>query len=274
MGSNTSDLRTRLATAVVALIVVLTLIWVPQLHAALTLFVAAIAAIGIHEYLSFARARGIEPMPWVAETLGAVIVVMAIDGEPVLMSAALAGGLFVIALLHLSRTETSIVEVATATFGLVYVAWFAGHIVLLHAFPQGAGLVMLLLVAVALTDTGAYFAGRAFGKHKFAPVVSPKKTWEGAFGGALATMLGLLIVYLLRVWFDWAALPDWPAQRYLLTGAALTVAAQVGDLTASSFKRNAGFKDSGILFPGHGGVLDRCDGFLFAAPVLYYIAVL
>jgi len=139
---------------------------------------------------------------------------------------------------------------------------------------HGAGIVMMLLVAVAITDTAAYFVGKQFGRRKLAPVVSPKKTWEGAIGGFAFAVIAMGVLYLLRGSMDWTALPDWPLTRYLLSGAAVSIVSQIGDLIASSLKRDADVKDSGRLFPGHGGALDRCDGFLFGAPVLYYMAVL
>lgn len=131
---------------------------------------------------------------------------------------------------------------------------------------------MLLFVAVILTDCGGYFIGKYFGRHKMAPVISPKKTWEGAAAGLAASVAGLAAVFFLRPQFEEGLWPEWSLQRYILAGAVLSVASQLGDLTESSLKRDAGVKDSGTLFPGHGGVLDRCDGFLFAAPVLYYMA--
>jgi phosphatidate cytidylyltransferase len=158
---------------------------------------------------------------------------------------------------------------------LLYTAWCPAHVLMLHQFdPEGPGLVMLLVVAVVLTDTAAYFTGKSIGKHKMAPVVSPKKTWEGAAGGLVFAVIGAVAVSLLDRQFDWAAFPNWSPARYALTGAALSVVAQLSDLVKSTVKRDAGVKDSGHILPGHGGALDRFDGFLFAAPVLYYMTVI
>ncbi len=132
----------------------------------------------------------------------------------------------------------------------------------------------MLIVAVVLTDSAAYFIGSRFGRHKVAPSVSPNKSWEGAVAGLLFALLGMWAVFLLREEVGWTAVPDWGIVRYLLVGALLSLVAQVGDFVESALKRDAAIKDSGVLFPGHGGVLDRCDGFLYAAPVLYYIAIL
>lgn len=127
-----------------------------------------------------------------------------------------------------------------------------------HADSAGAWQIAWLLGAVALADTGAYFAGRRFGRRKLAPRVSPGKTVEGALGGAVAVL----------AWSACgAALFDGPIMHWLLLGAAVVAAAVVGDLFESAYKRVRGVKDSGGILPGHGGVLDRIDSVLPAAPV-------
>ena len=124
---------------------------------------------------------------------------------------------------------------------------------------QGAALALFTLLLVAAADTGAFFAGRRFGRVKLAPRVSPGKTWEGAFGGLC---LALAIGALGAVWFDV------PVGRMLVIALTTAVFSIVGDLTESMFKRHAGLKDSGSIFPGHGGVLDRIDSLSAGAPVL------
>lgn len=137
-------------------------------------------------------------------------------------------------------------------------AWYA----LVHLrtdFAAGAQWLLFLLVLVTAVDSGAYFTGRRYGRVKLAPRVSPGKTWEGVFGGLAA---GLLAACAGAAWF---ALPLAP---FLLLAVAVIAFSIVGDLTESLFKRRAGVKDSGTLFPGHGGVLDRIDSLTAAAPVL------
>jgi phosphatidate cytidylyltransferase len=137
-----------------------------------------------------------------------------------------------------------------------------GCVALMHmvrAWPQGAHWVLFILALAFAADTGAYFVGHAFGRVKLAPRVSPRKTWEGVLGGmALAAVAG----FAGSQWFD---VPARGLVPLCLLGAAYSV---VGDLTESMFKRAVGLKDSGRLFPGHGGVLDRVDGVLAATPVL------
>ncbi len=270
-----SRLLTRLITALVVLPAVLALIWVPGLHWGLTLFVAFIAGVGLHEYYGLAVKTGARPQVIGGIATGVAVVLSAYFGVLMYTNAALVAGIMIVTFLHVTHPPPSAAGIASSVFGTVYVGWFPAHILLLHAMEgDGPGIVMTLLVAVALTDTAAYFVGKTFGSRPLAPVVSPKKTWEGAIGGFAFAVLGMGVLYGLRTSMDWTALPEWTLTRYLLSGAAVSTASQVGDLIASSFKRDAKVKDSGRLFPGHGGALDRCDGFLFGAPVLYYMAVL
>ena len=131
---------------------------------------------------------------------------------------------------------------------------------------QGQWLVVWTLVVACVTDTGAYFVGRAFGRHRLAPNVSPAKTWEGLGGGVLA---GVLSGAALAWWLGWRPLGLWLALAFVL--ALISV---VGDLFESALKRASGVKDSGALLPGHGGVLDRIDSTLAAAPAFALWAAL
>ena len=140
-------------------------------------------------------------------------------------------------------------------------AWAAA--VYLLSYPMGGMLMVLMVLIVAAADIGAYFAGKALGKHKLAPEVSPAKTWEGFWGGELAVAIIALLV--------WYFLPAQGAHISLLTALtvalATSMASVVGDLSVSMVKRESGIKDSGSLLPGHGGVLDRLDSLCGAAPV-------
>jgi len=166
-----------------------------------------------------------------------------------------------------------IVNVATTMLGTLYTAWLPCHILLIRqiglnrvgAFQfspsEGLWLLMFVFVAVAITDIGAYYFGVKFGRHKLAEVVSPKKTVEGAIGGGLcAIMVSALGIYYA----------DLSLCQALIGGLIITASAQLGDLSESLIKRDAGVKDSSNILPGHGGMLDRFDGYLFAIPVAYY----
>ena len=265
----------RVLTALVLVPLTFVLIWTPQLNLGFLVFIAALGGIGVREFYRMAEAKSLEPKLLVGTLFAVAIILSGYFGLPHIPGLLLFIAFAVLTCFHLSKVEHSLPSLAASLMGLVYVGWLPAHFVLLHQVPQlGPGLVTLLIIAVALSDTGAYFVGRAMGRHKLAPAVSPNKTVEGAIGGVLCAVLGMAAVFFLCEHYDWIAYPVWPLWRYLATGAALAVASQLGDLAESMLKRDAGIKDSGAIFPGHGGVLDRCDGFLFTGPMLYYLMAL
>jgi phosphatidate cytidylyltransferase len=138
----------------------------------------------------------------------------------------------------------------------------------LHQTPAiGSGLVMFLFVLIWVADSGAYFAGRAFGKHKLSPHVSPGKTWEGAFGALLGAVVCGVVLYRFE-WFELSLV------QLVFVCVATAWVSIGGDLFESVMKRQADMKDSGDLLPGHGGVLDRIDSLLAAAPVFLMLVAL
>lgn len=150
--------------------------------------------------------------------------------------------------------------------GVLYVAGFGSHIVLLRALPDGVFWTFALLAATWFNDTLAYFVGHLWGRHRLAPALSPSKTWEGWGGGLVGSAIG---IFFFR----------WILPNPLSTGEALGLAllaglvGPIGDISESLLKRSVGVKDSGHLIPGHGGVLDRIDALLFNGPLFYYFAL-
>jgi phosphatidate cytidylyltransferase len=163
-------------------------------------------------------------------------------------------------------------DFAATVSGIFYLGWLGAYLVSLRNLPEGIWWVLLVLPAVWLADSGAYFIGRAFGRRKLSPRLSPKKTWEGYFGGILVGVAGTVgLVYLWQIW----AGPGFgitPVQGALL-GLLLSTIPTLGDLGESMIKRQAGEKDSSNLLPGHGGVFDRIDSWLWAAVIGYYFVV-
>jgi phosphatidate cytidylyltransferase len=160
----------------------------------------------------------------------------------------------------------SVSAAAATLLGAVYVGALGGTIAALRLVPpaeQGPWRILMLLVVIMASDTLAFFVGHAFGRRRLAPAVSPGKSVEGALGGIAGGVIGAFIVRHL-------GLPEMPALHAAAVGAAVAAMGIVGDLDESLLKRWAGVKDSGALFPGHGGMLDRLDSLLFGAPVLYY----
>jgi phosphatidate cytidylyltransferase len=157
--------------------------------------------------------------------------------------------------------------------GLVYLGWMGGYFLALRALEAGLWWSATLFSAIWLVDSAAYVVGRTMGRHQLSPRLSPKKTWEGFLGGVLGGALGTGLLSLL---WSLGAGPDsllsWPVGAAL--GAVTGLVGPIGDLGISMFKRQTGFKDSGHVIAGHGGVLDRIDSWLIAIPVGYYAVLI
>jgi phosphatidate cytidylyltransferase len=155
--------------------------------------------------------------------------------------------------------------------GLVYVAFLGSYFIEVRGLPGGEWWILVVLTSVWWADTGGYFIGKAFGKHRLAPRLSPKKSWEGYFAGIVFALGGSVL--LLKV-YHLLNLPVDPAITYpraLLLGAALSIFPTLGDLGISMMKRYFAVKDSGTILPGHGGMLDRIDSWLWAVAIGYYL---
>jgi phosphatidate cytidylyltransferase len=179
--------------------------------------------------------------------------------------------LSLIMLVFLPKEKGLFIHWATMTAGILYIGWILSFLVLLRlepgtaAFPEaGRNFVFLALFATFGSDTAAYFTGKAIGKYKLAPQISPGKTWEGTAAG----IIGGIIICLLFTLDTPLQLPlnYWQA---VLLGALVSIFGQMGDLVESLLKRNYGVKDSGSLMPGHGGIMDRMDSIMFAGVVVY-----
>lgn len=252
---------------------VLVAVWMPSLSWVFAAFIALLAGLGYREFCALASRKGIAAESGVGMVLAAAVTLSGYGGNVLFTLMVLCLSVLSVTLLQTFRGLT-LAGAAASVFGLVYTGWFASYVVLAHRVDGvGAGIVTLLIAVIALSDTGAYALGSALGKHKMAPAISPKKSWEGTAGGlALALTAGAALWLLGEQWGG--LFPDWSLARYAATAAGLSVVGQAGDLAESAMKRDAGVKDSGNFLPGHGGVLDRCDSYLFAAPVLYYVASL
>jgi len=173
---------------------------------------------------------------------------------------------FALGLRRGNRLPTVLPGVAATMLGLLYVSLTLGLLVVVQTSPTSLGpgkqWIFFLLLVVWFGDTGAYYVGRALGRHALAPLISPKKTLEGAMGGLLGNVLA---AFLGKQIF----LPDAPLNQLLVLSILLGVVSQIGDLAESVLKRGARVKDSSNLLPGHGGMLDRIDGVLFASPVMF-----
>ncbi len=187
---------------------------------------------------------------------------------PLLLTSAVT--LSLIWLLLRPQKERAFAGWAWTIAGILYVGWLLSYLVALRGLDAGRNWVFFALFTTFASDTTAFFAGRALGKHHLSPSISPGKTWEGAIAGVFSAVIVSLLFTLrtpLQAPFDYW----WQA---ILLGLVVSVFGQLGDLVESLFKRNMGVKESGRLIPGHGGVLDRMDSVVFAGIVVYYYVIM
>ncbi len=251
----------RVLTGLVGIPVILYLVHAGGL--AYGLFVTAISTLCCYEYALMLRLGGrpVQFMPTVA--FGAALAACATLGGP--LPLVLAVGAVGVVLVEMFTKEHSLDRVALTLFGAIFAGWMPAHLALIRDLrPHGEAFAFLTFAAVWAMDMAAYAAGRGFGRHAIAPVLSPKKTWEGAGAGFAAATLVCL-------GFQKFLLHDvvTPVQAVVI-GMLIGTMGQLSDLAESMVKRDVGAKDSGALLPGHGGVFDRFDSYIFCAPAVYY----
>src|SRR5271170_2650562 len=276
----------RILTATVLILAVFALIFFGQLWM-ITLFSAIVAELAAYEYLKLAavgaNSHGATlriPLWWMA--LGtALAFVVTLPGFPVEAQLPVLSGLTLILFAwngFRSPLNQVLPDTAQGLFGLIYIAYPLTLIPLLSKQEDGPALVLFLMVCVWAGDIAALYLGRAFGKRKLAPRLSPGKTWIGSIASIFGSMLAAgLVIYISNVLIargNTLLHISQPLWQSLILAAILNVAAQLGDLLESAIKRGAGVKDSGTMLPGHGGILDRIDALLLAAPVLWFVLLL
>jgi len=232
-----------------------------------TALVLTAVAAGQYEFYRMARVRGINPNAVLGSVIGALVVLESY--QPLIFGMGkiyLTVGLLLIMIVRLfsPRPVGGAVEDISATFmGIFYVAMLFSFQIAIRMGTDGRHWLVFLYFVIWASDIGAYSIGIPFGKHRLYEKISPKKSIEGLIG-ALVASAGMAL--LCRIWF----MPPLGLWETVMLGLVLAGVGTLGDLTESLLKRAAGVKDSGNLIPGHGGILDRMDSMMFAAPVLYY----
>lgn len=295
-----SELGKRVAVAAVGIPAVLLLVYLGGWFLSVPL--AAFAAWGTHELSRLADNTGVRPVEWIAAPAASTLVLLAtwtgsfqaFAPQALAVVGVSTAAAAVAAIWRRGPSRAPLASAAVTVFATVYLGLALAFAPLLHALPAAAGWSAASvsasgLVAVALPlavtwvgDASAYFAGTAWGKSRLAPSISPKKSWVGFWAavttGALAAVLWLLVARAVSGIgvVPLASMPDGPGGVgaagvvvMAAVGAVIAVAAVVGDLVESLLKREAGVKDSGTFFPGHGGLLDRIDSLLFTIPTAY-----
>ena len=286
----------RVVTAVVLIPLVLLLVLKAPLYL-IAIAAGAVALLAAGEFLKLVIPYGVQPL-WQA-TYGYIalfflfVIIACTNQVPLVETTAMIYGLalavaiapFIFLMLAMRRSEitSGYPAAAASTFAFSYIAIPMALLVQIRQQPAGAILVIYTMLVVWAGDIFAYFVGKAIGRHRMAPDVSPKKTWEGAVASVVAS------VVIGTVWLEHGvAISTWLMQTGLIErrdgmfglqrpglwtvmvlSAVVNIAAQLGDLVESLIKRGAGVKDSGSILPGHGGILDRVDAMLFAVPVVW-----
>lgn len=284
-----SNLALRLVTAT---LLIPPLIWVIFAGGVWVLgTVMLITVLALAEFYQLIEAKGAEPLRLFGTLAGAALPLVAYLGSEyhttLLTSVVLLG--LMVAQLGKAQISESLASISGTFFGVFYVGWLLSHAVVLRGFygmaqgrfgeeavagmhPEVGAFYLFFTIAVVIAgDAGAYFAGRAYGRRKLAPSVSPGKTVEGAVGAVLAGVaMALATKLVFDTWWPWLS-----AELGLLTcgalGVVLAAIGIVGDLVESLLKRDAQVKDTGRLLPGTGGIMDRIDSNLLAIPIMYYL---
>ncbi len=231
--------------------------------------IAAFIVIAAWEYVNLTRSAGYQPAMLIAVG-GAFSIFLVRNYFPAYESATLVALVFLGMASHLIAFERgrdqAASDFAITTTSLIYFGWIGSYLVKLRELPEGLFWFSLALPTVWFADTGAYFIGKNFGKHKLSPRLSPRKTWEGYWGGVLFGVLA-------SIFFTWL----WREHLHItlvegaLLGLVLSLLTTLGDLGESMIKRQSNIKDSSHILPGHGGIFDRIDTWLWAAPIGYYL---
>ena len=263
-------MKTRVISGAVGVVIFAAVFWLQITFKALPIFpfvLALLAAMAVYELL-YVTGHMKNPVALVAGVLAAVCLVLRQGGVLPVRFLYIIGAYAIIVLLCALWKNKDITP-ANAAFALIAapaVGFAFATILPVMGKASNFFFFWMLFICAWGADTGAYFAGRFFGKHKLAPVLSPKKTVEGLIGGVVAAIVLTVVLYLVL----YNHLPNnWV--KCIGSVTLLTLAGVIGDITASYIKRDAGIKDYGKLMPGHGGVMDRFDSVLFIAPIVYII---
>lgn len=252
--------------------------------------IGLMSIIGLYEFYKGVRKTGAEPQEWVGLASALLFLFAArhkFDAKGFSIQGVITLFVIVTLIIEMFRKNRAPIKNLGSTFlGAIYVGWLFSYLVairsltgnptqfphaqfFLHGIPRpmpvGAWLVLFVAFTAWAADTGAFLVGRKWGRHKLVPVLSPGKSWEGLFAGlASSVIMSLLMGRAMGM----------PLIHAIILGVCICVAGLIGDLAESSIKRDIGLKDFGSMLPGHGGILDRFDGLLFAAPLFFYYVTL
>ena len=266
-----AELKKRFLSSAILTLIILPCAWCGGIIFAL--FVAIITWFSVREYLVLVNVWQLKPFRIVSEFAISTLVLAAlyesnslwqIDQLHLFFTLPLFWIVIVLAIpIFLQDYKGMSVRESQTVFSIVYFSWFLLHFILLRNGSNGFAISMFLCFAVVFNDMFAYFAGKLMGHVYLAPIISPKKTWEGAIGGTIGTLISVFL-------FCWL-LPSANNFDLLIYAVVISILSPLGDLIISVIKRDVGKKDSGTLIPGHGGMLDRVGSYILIAPLFYFI---
>lgn len=263
------SLKSRILTALIGVPVIILALLSPK--PVITALVMFASIIGLYEYfraVDILKHKNLCVMGYIASLVISIGASFSVATSLVLVYLYLVA-LFVMMLT--SNQTITVIDLSKLIFGIIYIPYFLSHISYLRSLDYGKFYVWLVFIGAFMTDSAAFFAGTSLGKHKLCPTISPKKTVEGAIGGVLGGGLSFIIFGLIVNFFF---APYLDGKHFSLTllfalGIISSIASQLGDLTASAIKRQFSIKDYGNIFPGHGGMLDRCDSIILISPIIF-----
>jgi len=274
-------LKTRIISGVIGVIVMLIIVYSGSVFVAISIFLLAL--MGVHEFYNAVANVGYKPVRFVGFLSCIPILIIGLDTknrifmdyvEAIKSVSSISLGLFLVIvalflMIIFKHEKFSIINISLTVFGMLYIPFLFAFVVLTRKMDNGLLFLWFILIGAFGTDTFAYFGGRFLGKNKILPVISPKKTWEGAISGVVGSVMislayGLLFNQLVEK-SDIIA-----PYHFIVIGMLTGIISQIGDWGASAIKRFSKIKDYGQLMPGHGGVLDRFDSILLVAPTVYF----
>ncbi len=267
------SLKMRVLTAVIGIPVIILVLLAPSWVILAAVILCSL--IGLFEFYGAVELRKTKPLLCVLGYIGAAAMPLCVFLEPKqILTCAFVYMIILFSVMLMSHRKIMFTDISLTVMSLIYIPFLLAHVLFIRRMEFGNIIVWLVFVGAFMTDSCAFFAGKALGRHKLCPDISPKKTVEGAIGGVVGCGLAfLLIAFIVNTalvrWLDGYTMSY---LRMFILGLISAVLAQIGDLTASLIKRQFEIKDFGNLFPGHGGMLDRCDSIVLVAPTIFLFA--
>ncbi len=264
-----ASLKTRILTSAIGIPLIILILLAPTPF--ITVVVAVASLISLYEYY---RAVGLSKSKLLC-VLGYIASLVISLGSDFSISTCLvlvyAYVIILFIIMLSSQGKVTVLDICKLIFGLIYIPYFLSHIIYIRTLDYGNFYVWLVFLGAFITDSAAYFTGTFLGKHKLCPKISPNKTIEGAIGGVVGggiffVLYGIIINSFFSQYLDGKSIS---LILIFILGLCVSVISQVGDLVASSIKRQFEIKDYGNIFPGHGGMLDRCDSIILVAPTIF-----